>query len=172
MVGELEPARKGKVRTFRSDNGGDYVSISFQIWLKMKGIQNEGSAAYSPESNDKAERLNRNLNEIAIRMLVGLRKTEVQQRLWVEAVNTAKYLRNRMFISAGRQSLKTPYEVIMNKKQDLRHMRQFGCEAYVRNPKTRKKSKFEERAHIGLLVGFVARKAYKIHLSDSGKFVM
>lgn len=51
--------------------------------------------------------------------------------LWAEAVNTACYLRNRVSSTASKDQTKTPYEVLLNKKPNLQHLRIFGSKAVM-----------------------------------------
>jgi hypothetical protein len=58
-----------KIKELRSDNGLEYFSNEFQCFLKSEGIIHHTSVAYVPQSNGKAERLNRTLIEKARTML-------------------------------------------------------------------------------------------------------
>ena len=65
-----ELKRKRKINELRTDNGKEYFSLEFQNYLKRNGIIHNTSVAYCPQSNDKAERLNRTLVEKARCMLI------------------------------------------------------------------------------------------------------
>ncbi len=65
-----ELLRKRKINELRTDNGKEYFSLEFQNYLKRNGIIHNTSVAYCPQSNDKAERLNRTLVEKARCMLI------------------------------------------------------------------------------------------------------
>ena len=95
-----------------------------------------------------------------------------KSKLWAEAVNTASHIRNRLYTSACNFEGKTPYEVVLKKKPDLSYIRMFGCKAFVHIPKEKRagKSKFEDRARIGILVGFTHGNAYKVYFPDLNKF--
>ena len=73
MITDLEIMRKGlvkqlnitacgedRVNRLRCDNAKEFLSKKFKQWLQERGIQHDLTASYSPESNGKAERLNRN----------------------------------------------------------------------------------------------------------------
>lgn len=65
---ELESVYKEqgtKVRCIRTCNAKEFLSFTFQDWLRGHGTTHELSATYSPESNGKAERINRTLIYIA-----------------------------------------------------------------------------------------------------------
>lgn len=126
----FEPGSNGDwlesvLKRVRTDNAKEFLSETFRKWLSERGTVHELSSAYSPESNGKAERLNRTLMEIARSMLLGMNQVKNYQKLWAEAVNTANYLRNRMYNSVCCNSSKTPFEVITGRKPDLTHLRVF-----------------------------------------------
>ena len=50
-----------KVKTLRSENGGEYTSEEFESYLKMEGICHELTVPKSPEQNGVAEHMNRTL---------------------------------------------------------------------------------------------------------------
>ena len=55
-----------KIKAVRTDRGGEYMSEEFVSYLKQCGIQAKTTAAYSPQQNGVAERLNRTIGEAAI----------------------------------------------------------------------------------------------------------
>jgi transposase InsO family protein len=58
-----------RVKKFRSDGGGEYISRRFQDICKSRGIEIDGSIPYSPQQNGVSERMNRTLVEMARSML-------------------------------------------------------------------------------------------------------
>ena len=98
----------------------------------------ELTAVYSPESNGKAELLNRILMELARCMMMDITTVRGQEHLWAEAKNTANHLRSRIFSSASNETGKTPYEIIMAKKLNLKYVRKFGSKAFVHIPKQKR----------------------------------
>jgi hypothetical protein len=93
--------------------------------LKRNGIIHNTSVAYCPQSNDKAERLNRTLVEKARCMLIS---ANANINLWSAATDTANYLRNRS--PSSPLNGMTPYEVFHNKKPKINHLIIFGSDAY------------------------------------------
>ena len=55
---KMERQLKLKLRAFRSDNRGEYVSKQMQKWAGDKGIQWEFTVPYNPHQNGVAERAN------------------------------------------------------------------------------------------------------------------
>ncbi len=94
-----------KVKTLRTDNGGEYVSNDFSRYCANKGIVHQYSNPYTPEQNGVSEILNRTLLESAKSMIF---HSNMPLNFWAEAVNTAVHLHNRSpTISLN---IKTPYE--------------------------------------------------------------
>lgn len=48
-----------KVKTFRMDNGGEYMSTEFENYLKSEGIKHEYTIPKTPEQNGVSERMNK-----------------------------------------------------------------------------------------------------------------
>ena len=84
--------------------------------------------------------MNRMLMEKARSMLCG---NGLGQELWAEAVETACYLVNRSPSSALED--KTPHEVWTGNKPSLSHMRVFGFDPYVHDPKE-KRTKLDSKS--------------------------
>ena len=105
-------------------------------------------------------------------MLMNINSDWIQQRLWSEAVNTANFLRNRMFCTASNDKRKTPYETIMNKKPYLGHIREFGSKAFVHIPKQKRRRKFEARSRVGILLGYERGNSYRVFIPDERRTIV
>lgn len=169
MVSELETSRGGRVQRFRVDNVGEYISKQFNMCLTQKGISSEPSAPYSPQSDGKTERQNSTLNDMARAMLLDIHHINGYQKLWAEAVNTANYLRNRMFTVACNESEKTPFEVIRVRNRIWHTFGDLFAEPICIFPKARGNPNFGARAQVGVLVGLVRGDSYKIYFPGSKK---
>lgn len=55
IINDLETCTGKFVKRLRSDNGTVFLSNEFQNWLKWKGVFQEISAPYSPESKGKTK---------------------------------------------------------------------------------------------------------------------
>ena len=97
----IENHTEKKIKTFRSDNGGEFTSNEFKELCKELGIKRELSTPYNPQHNGVAEWKNRTILEAAKSML---HDQDLPMHLWVEAARTAVYVRNR-----------TPHRVLENK---------------------------------------------------------
>lgn len=54
-----------KVKAFRSDGGGEFISLALKSYFESKGIKHEFTVAYTPEQNGAIERENRTVVEAA-----------------------------------------------------------------------------------------------------------
>ena len=106
----VEKSSKNKVKTLRTDNGGEYTSTQFTNYLKSEGIRHELTVPKTPEQNGVSERLNRTLVEMSRSMLID---AKLPNKFWAEAVSTAVYLKNRSPTRVIDDN-KTPYECGMD----------------------------------------------------------
>ena len=61
MITKMETVTSRKLKAFRSDNEPVFLSNDFTKWLSDRGCAFDTSPPYSPESNGKAERVQRTL---------------------------------------------------------------------------------------------------------------
>lgn len=136
-----------KIKVVRSDNGGEYVSERFDRFFKKHGIQHQTSAAYTPQQNGRAERMNRTLVEKARCLLFD---ADLPKTYWAEAVNMAVYITNRTLSSA---TGKVPDEMFFKKKIDISNLKIFGSSVMVHIPKE-KRLKWDKKSSKHLFVGY------------------
>ena len=148
-----------KVQALRTDGGTEYWG-DLTPFLRNLGIQHQESPPHTPQSNGRAERLNRVINESARAMLI---HANLPQQFWEEAVDVAVYTWNRLPNSAIDN--KTPHELYFNEIPDLGHMRPFGCVVYALIPKKRrpKLSKFLSRSNRGIFIGYVSSTSWRYY---------
>jgi hypothetical protein len=82
--------------------------------------------------------------------------------LWAKESSTVVYVQNR----SPHKILgnKTPKEVFIGKKQEVSHLRIFGCPVYIHLPKE-KRTKLEPSGKKGTFVGYSeTSKAYRIYI--------
>ena len=153
----VKKASGKKLKTLRTDNGGEYTSTQFENYLKTEGIRHERTVPKTPEQNGVAERLNRTLVETSRSMLLD---AKLPKRFWAEAVSTAVYLKNRCPTKSVQD--KTPYEAWHGEKPKVKHLRVFGCDAYAHIPKD-ERGKFDSKARKCILLGYgTGTKAYRL----------
>jgi hypothetical protein len=90
LIKQIETETELKIKYLRTDGGGEYERDLKPVLAEM-GIQHEPTAPYSPQSNGKAERLNRTLETFARAMLY---QANMPKSFWAEAITTAAYLIN------------------------------------------------------------------------------
>ena len=150
---------------FRSD-GERSLGGEFDDLLVETGITHESSAPNSPEQNGHSERKGGILamKARALRIDAGL-----PIFLWPELVCAAGYLANRTPMQ--KHGWKTPYELVIGQSPHLGHLHRYGCKAYTLNKHIPRKSKLQERAHIGHLVGYEARNIFLIWIPSQRKVI-
>jgi transposase InsO family protein len=114
----VEKQSEYKIKVFRSNNGGEYISKGFHGFLKAHGIEKQTSTPYRPQENGLAERANCNLVEMTRSML---HAQNLKKSLWAEVVVNAAYTRNRC-PSRALPSI-TPEEAWSGRKPCISHMR-------------------------------------------------
>jgi hypothetical protein len=99
---------------------------------------------------------NRTLVEMA-RMMLDEHRTP--RRFWAEAINSACYISNRIFLHSILNL--TPFELRFGCKPSISHPRPFGCMFYVL--KHGNMDKFESRSSDGILLGYTPHgRSYQV----------
>ncbi|KAK2435811.1 putative mitochondrial protein [Trifolium repens] len=151
-----------KILKVRSDHGGEFENEPFATFCEDHGIVHEFSAPRTPQQNGVVERKNRSLQEMARTMM---HETKLAKHFWAEAVNTACYIQNRIYI---RPLLNlTTYELFKGRKPNISYFHQFGCTCYILSNKAYKR-KFDAKACKGIFIGYSERsKAYRVYNSET-----
>ncbi|KAI3510533.1 hypothetical protein L1887_17599 [Cichorium endivia] len=153
-----------KLKTFRTDRGGEFLSKQFTAYCEETGIHRHYTAPYSPQQNGVVERRNRTVVEMARSILKSM---HVPETLWGEAVRHAVYVLNRVTTKALNDA--TPYEMWTGRKPQVDHLRVFGCIAHARATGSHLQ-KLDDRSkrlvHLGSETG---TKAYRLFDPDTGK---
>jgi hypothetical protein len=164
---QVENMTGRKIKTLRTDNGGEYTFTEFLDFCKEAGIKREKKVAYNPQQNGVAERKNRSIIGAVKAML---HDQSFPMYLWAEACNTVVYLWNR----SPHQILegKTPEEAYTCSKPEIGHLKIFGCPFYIHIP-VEKRTKLQPSGQRGILVGYnMDLKAYRVFLPDQRKTVV
>lgn len=155
---KVENETECKIKTFRTDNGGEYCGHEFESFLKESGIAHQKTVPYTPEQGGVAERMNRTIIEKARCMLID---SGLNERFWGEAVYTAIYLKNRSPTVAVPNM--SPEEAWSGTKVDLSHLRTFGSKAFLHIPKQLRK-KFDRKSKQYIMVGYAENtKGYRLY---------
>ena len=160
---QVELQSGSKVKTLRSDGGGEYVGQDMRNWLAEQGIVQEFSNAYTPQQNGVAERFNRTLEEGMRSMLYG---SGLSKGFWGEAALCFNHTRNRTPTSALKGGI-TPMEAWTGVKPKVYHLKAFGCKVSVHIPDSRRK-KLDAKSYPGVFLGYsLERKGFRVY--DSRK---
>ena len=122
----IELDSKFPVREIRSDNGTEFKNTLLNDFCSDKGISRQYSAPRTPKPNGVVERKNHTLIEAASTMLS---ESRLSMYFWAEVVNTACYTQNRTLIN--KDLIKTPYEIMNDKKPTLKYFHVFGAKCFV-----------------------------------------
>ncbi|GJV39386.1 putative ribonuclease H-like domain-containing protein [Tanacetum coccineum] len=146
-----------KVKIIRCDNRTEFKNNDMNQFCGMKGIKRQFSVARTPQQNKVAKRKNRTLIEAARTMLAD---SLLPTTFWVEAVNTARYVQNRVLVTKPHN--KTPYELLHGRPPSISFMRPFGCHVTILNTLD-PLGKFDRKVNEGFLVGYsINSKAFRV----------
>jgi hypothetical protein len=151
-----------RIKKIRSDNG-EFKNSQIEGFLEDKGIKHEFSSPYTPQQNGVVERKNRTLLDMARTMLD---EYKTPDRFWAEAINTACYSINRLYLH--RILKKTSYELLTGKKPNVSYFGVFGSKCFILVKRGRK-SKFAPKAVEGFLLGYDSNtRAYRVFNKSTG----
>lgn len=163
----VEKQFQKSIRILRSDNGGEYVSNAFELFLKRSGIRHERTIPKTPQQNAVAERMNRTLVETVRCMLSD---SMLSKSFWAEALATAVYVKNR----CPATSLKnvTPYEALHGLKPSVSHFKVFGCLCYSHISKD-ERQKLDSKSIMCVFLGYSSEsKAYRVYDLNRKKTIL
>ncbi|KAL7280477.1 hypothetical protein ACG7TL_005409 [Trametes sanguinea] len=139
---------KTKVQKWMSDGGGEYKSKAFDNLLKDKGIEILQSVPHQPQQNGRAECLMRTLSDKAEAMRF---EACLPQSWWEFAIEHAVHVYNRTPLS--HHKWQTLYEVLNGEAPSIRHLRIFGCGAYVHLPPAIRPNKLSPKSELMVYIG-------------------
>ncbi|GKE95483.1 putative ribonuclease H-like domain-containing protein, partial [Tanacetum coccineum] len=153
----LENQLNHKVKIIRCDHGTEFKNHAMNEFCAKKRIKREFSVARTPQQNGVAERITRTLIEAARTMLAD---SLLPISFWVEAVNTACYVLNRVLVTKPQN--KTPYELLRGKPPSISFMRPFGCPLTILNTLD-PLGKFDRKSDEGYFLGYsTTSKAFRV----------
>lgn len=147
FIKRVENETGKKIKTLRTDNGLEFITIEIRNKTEENGIRHEKTVSYSPEQNGRAERENRILVEMTRTLL---QAKGLPKKLWAEAINTAAYILNNT--GKGRTSSKTPYELWNGTKSNT-DLKVFGTKIYIYIPKQTRLN-WDAKVKAGIFVGY------------------
>ena len=154
------------LKVLRSDNGGEFVSKNFDMFLAKNGIARQMLTPYTPQQNGVAKGANRTIVEMARSMLYA---QNIGFELWAEVVSCVVYIRNRCATAALDSMI--PEEAWIGVKPCIAHLKVFGCHAYA-HALQEKRTKFDAKAINCLFLGYCeGTKAYRFLSLKSKKIL-
>lgn len=157
---ENQHSDKGyRVRTLRSDNGGEFVNAFLGPWLREKGIEQELTTSHTPQLNGVAERLNLTLMDKVRTILTHCGAPEY---FWTDCLLAIVHVHNRTTHKSLPADI-TPFHRWYGKPPRVNGLRPFGCICYVHVPKTTARGKLDSRAKVGMMLGYsTSGNGYKV----------
>jgi hypothetical protein len=156
-----------KIKRFRDDKAGEYISNDFNDYLDACGIVREHTCRNRPQQNGVAECTNRTFAE---RVVALMEESGLSKKFWAECLAALVHVLNRCPTSAVEG--KTPYKVWHRKKPDVSHLRVWGCVAYVliqRDKRQKLGSHMEKCIFIGYPDGY---KGWKFYNPETKKVII
>lgn len=156
-----------KIKFVRHDGAQEFATSSIKTFYGDQGIEQQVTVPYAHQANGTAER--------AILTIVTIGRSlphhaKLDKCFWAEAAMTAIYIKNRL--PSPKIDQKTPFEIVYKSKPSVKHMRVFGCQAYILTPKE-KRLKWDPKARVGMFMGYEeASKAYRVFDIEAGQVVI
>jgi hypothetical protein len=116
-----------KIKTLRSDRGGEYTGRAFTQFLQEEGTERRLTTHDTLQHNRIAESLNRRLLE---RVWAILHHSDLLKNLWAEALHFAVWLKNHTSTRALGNNT-TPYEKLYGNKLNLSGVPEWGQPIWV-----------------------------------------
>jgi transposase InsO family protein len=163
----LTKTQTGKrLKTVRSDRGGDFMSRDFKEFYDEHGIKREYTIPRTPKQNGVVERQNRTVQEMARSMM---NEKNIGQTYLVEAIHTTFHVLNKAHLRP--QSEKTPYELSFGRPASIKHFRVFGSKCYIKN-NDENLGKYDDRVDEGIFLGYATNsKGYRCYNKRLHKMV-
>jgi hypothetical protein len=141
---ERETGRK--LKCIRSDNVGEYRG-PFEMNCRLYGIQQQNIVPKTAQQNGRAERMNRTLTE---RVTTMLSHAKLPNQFWAEALMIAVYVLTLSPCLPLDGDI--PQKVWSGKEVSYKHMKIFGCRAFVHVPRD-ERSKLDRKTKQCVLLG-------------------
>lgn len=150
FLASFEKSGSFKVHTLRSDNGGEYLSSNFALFLASAGIKHDVGPPYSPESNGVAERTNRTVNNLVRCALV---QAKLPKPFWADALRHIMFSFNSIPCHTP-SGFASPNSLLSLPpvRPDLLHP--FGCLVWYKVPEQRRR-KLDEKGRASILLSYL-----------------
>ncbi|KAJ1601706.1 hypothetical protein NDA14_005615 [Ustilago hordei] len=148
-IARMEQAMDRKLKTLRSDNGGEWCSIAAEDWQTQEGFKWQKSIPGISVQNGWAERAIRSVQEKMRLMLIG---RACPRELWPYAITAAAHVMN-LTPSATKT---IPHEAFYGTTAHklAQQLRVFGCLAWVHVQQKDQQGKYGARAKPAIMIGY------------------
>ncbi|KAJ1584586.1 hypothetical protein NDA11_003059 [Ustilago hordei] len=148
-IARMEWATDRKLKTLRSDNGGEWCSIAAEDWQTQEGFKWQKSVPGISVQNGRAERAIRSVQEKMRSMLIG---RACPRELWPYAITAAAHVMN-LTPSATKT---IPHEAFYGTTAHklAQQLRVFGCLAWVHVQQKDQQGKHGARAKPAIMIGY------------------
>uniref|UniRef100_A0AAV1U9X3 Integrase catalytic domain-containing protein n=1 Tax=Peronospora matthiolae TaxID=2874970 RepID=A0AAV1U9X3_9STRA len=156
-----------KIKFVRHDGAHEFATNSITTFYEDHGIEQQVTVPYAHQTNGTAERAIRTIVTIGRSLL---HHAKLEKCFWAEAAMTAIYIKNRL--PSPKIDHKTPFEIVYKSKPSVKHMRMFGCRAFILTPRE-KRLKWDPKAREGMFMGYEeASKAYRVYDIEADQVVI
>ncbi|SOV06685.1 uncharacterized protein UDID_17577 [Ustilago sp. UG-2017a] len=148
-ITRMERATDRKLKTLRSDNGGEWCSIAAEDWQTQEGFKWQKSVPGISVQNGRAERAIRSVQEKMHSMLIG---RACPRELWPYAITAAAHVMNLTPSATKTIPHETFYGTTVHKL--AQQLRVFGCLAWVHVQQKDQQGKYGARAKPAIMIGY------------------
>ncbi|KAJ1038120.1 hypothetical protein NDA10_005296 [Ustilago hordei] len=149
-IARMERATDRKLKTLRSNNGGEWCSIAAEDWQTQEGFKWQKSVPGISVQNGRAERAIRSVQEKMRSMLIG---RACPRELWPYAITAAANVVMNLTPSATKT---IPHEAFYGTTAHklAQQLRVFGCLAWVHVQQKDQQGKHGARAKPAIMIGY------------------
>ncbi|UTT96537.1 hypothetical protein NDA17_001997 [Ustilago hordei] len=156
-IARMERAMDRKLKTLRSDNGGEWCSIAAEDWQTQEGFKWQKSIPGISVQNGRAERAIRSVQEKMHSMLIG---RACPRELWLYAITAAAHMMNLTPSATKTIPHEAFYGITAHKL--AQQLQVFGCLAWVHVQQKDQQGKYGARAKPAIMIGYDNKhKAWK-----------
>jgi hypothetical protein len=148
------------VKGIHSDRGGEFLNTALKTYCDNNGIVHTTSTAYTPQHNGLVERTGGTSSNNTRAMMT---HAKAHISLWGEASTAEAYVDVR---TSKTDEGKTPYEQVNHVKPNTKHLRVWGCDAFI-YVQPQKRGKFDAVKEKCIFIGYSdEQNAYRVLLPN------
>jgi hypothetical protein len=157
----------GKVMVhIRTDNAPEFKSKLWEDYMHENGLIFVPTAPYSSSSNGTSER-SIGITTASVRIMI--LDSGLSAKWWAEAWSYSEVVEN--LLPSARHPGTIPEERWMGEKQDVGHLRVWGCVAYVHIPREKGLGKLGNRGQKGRFIGIETQGIFWILIPETGEII-